>query len=569
VRIKHYGGFFMKKSKLFLMGLLGVLPVFSLVLTGCPTGTTGDLPTVIEVTVAPATSGVSVGGTDQFTATVNGTNDPDTTVTWSVEGNQVDGTSITDGLLAVAANETASTLTVRATSTFDTSKSGTATVMVYATEGAVLTVSVTPSTPGVAKGGTKQFTASVTGPDSPAQTVTWSVPGGGTGTGITSDGLLTVAAGETAETLTVKATYTVDTTKFGTATVTVYANAGDVPTVSAVTVTPSTTNVGKGATKQFSAEVDGTNSPAQTVTWSVTGGGTGTGITAGGLLIVAANETAPTLTVKATSTVDAAQSGTATVTPVSVEKTLEITNISSALYNQGASGFYVGIFESGTTPELAFYEIGMVAKADAGDSGEISAGPPYTATVPLYAMNNTKWTGSGTYDVYLVLGSGSSTSYYRKTGVSFTLETTTVPAETFLTVTPPATSGNNWWKGKYFGGGNTSVVLTGSTGLFKNGDTETPIPNITTKTSGNVLYGGSTDIGDWMYVYSNGTPFGVVINITMGEPGIWGGFNVAGVNEIIAAITPHGPTFSPQPSTVGMKMPGNISDWFSGEKQQP
>jgi hypothetical protein len=88
---------------------------------------------------------------------------------------------------------------------------------------------------------------------------------------------------------------------------------GDDPTVSAVTVSPATASVAKGKTHQFTAAVTGTNSPAQTVTWSVSGGVEGTTIT-GGLLTVAAAETAATLTVKATSTVDTGKSGTATVT---------------------------------------------------------------------------------------------------------------------------------------------------------------------------------------------------------------------------------------------------------------
>lgn len=88
---------------------------------------------------------------------------------------------------------------------------------------------------------------------------------------------------------------------------------GETPTVTDVTVTPSAPNVPKGTTQQFTANVTGTNSPAQSVTWAVTGGGTGTGIDNGGLLTVAADETAASLTVTATSTVDTNQKGTAAV----------------------------------------------------------------------------------------------------------------------------------------------------------------------------------------------------------------------------------------------------------------
>ena len=82
-------------------------------------------------------------------------------------------------------------------------------------------VTVSPAAASVQQGGTQQFTASVTGENSPAQTVTWTVRGGKEGTTITTDGLLTVAADETATTLTVVATSTQDQSKSGEATVTV------------------------------------------------------------------------------------------------------------------------------------------------------------------------------------------------------------------------------------------------------------------------------------------------------------------------------------------------------------
>jgi endo-1,4-beta-xylanase len=177
-----------------------------------------ETPTVPDtgVTVSPKTATVAKGGTQEFTAKVNGANGP---VTWSiVETGKNSGTTINNGLLTVAAAETLTSLTVKATSTEDTTKSDTATVKISS----VTDVTVSPASPSVAKGTTQQFSATVTGTNGPAQTVTWSVTGGITGTSITANGgLLTVASGETAATLTVKATSTADTTKSGTTTVTV------------------------------------------------------------------------------------------------------------------------------------------------------------------------------------------------------------------------------------------------------------------------------------------------------------------------------------------------------------
>jgi hypothetical protein len=86
-----------------------------------------------------------------------------------------------------------------------------------------ITVEISPSTASVPKGGSKQFTATVTGPDNPAQTGTWEIveTGKKAGTTIDTTGKLTVASDEALTTLTVKATSTADTTKSGTATVTV------------------------------------------------------------------------------------------------------------------------------------------------------------------------------------------------------------------------------------------------------------------------------------------------------------------------------------------------------------
>lgn len=78
------------------------------------------------------------------------------------------------------------------------------------------TVTVFPATATVAPGGTQKFTS--------ARDVTWTVSGSSSvasGTAISADGTLTVASGETNTTLTVKATDKADSTKTGTATVTV------------------------------------------------------------------------------------------------------------------------------------------------------------------------------------------------------------------------------------------------------------------------------------------------------------------------------------------------------------
>lgn len=90
-----------------------------------------------------------------------------------------------------------------------------------------------------------------------------------------------------------------------------------VPTVTSVTVTPSTPTIVKGLSTQFAADVAGSNNPDKTVSWTISGqNSTGTTISSSGLLKIANDESATSLTVTATSTFDGSVSGAATVTVV-------------------------------------------------------------------------------------------------------------------------------------------------------------------------------------------------------------------------------------------------------------
>jgi hypothetical protein len=115
----------------------------ALLLIGCDLLTnkdeSDDSPVVSDVTVWSSVSTVAKGGTLDFTATVYGTTgNVAQTVTWSVEGKSAAGTKIEEitsgggggGRLIVALDEQAQSLTVRATSTENTSKSGTATITI-------------------------------------------------------------------------------------------------------------------------------------------------------------------------------------------------------------------------------------------------------------------------------------------------------------------------------------------------------------------------------------------------------------------------------------------------------
>jgi Bacterial surface proteins containing Ig-like domains len=244
----------MSKYQVLCITLLAL----TLTLAGCgssPSSSSSTPGTQVHVALSQASATVTVSGTMQFTATVQGTTNA--SVTWSVDsvvgGNATAGTITTNGVYSAPAQ--AGTHTVTATSVADPTKTATAQVTVTAASGSV-TVSVSPKSASVSTGATAQFTATVNGTTSTA--VTWSVDSvnGGSSTAgtINATGLYTAPA--QAGSHTVKATSNQDATKSATATVTV--SSGVSPTVS-----PASATVAPSGTQQFTSNVS--------VNWSVDG----------------------------------------------------------------------------------------------------------------------------------------------------------------------------------------------------------------------------------------------------------------------------------------------------------
>ncbi len=163
-----------------------------------------------------------------------------------------------------------------------------------------VSVSLSPTTVALSPGGTKQFTATVTG--SATTSVSWTCTGGS----VTTAGLYTAPG--SAGTFTVTATSTVDTSKSATTTVTVT----PVAAVS-VALSPTAVSLPTGGTQPFVATVS--NSTNASVTWTCTGGS----VTTAGLYTAPA--AAGTYTVKATSVAEPLKSAAATVTVTSVIST--------------------------------------------------------------------------------------------------------------------------------------------------------------------------------------------------------------------------------------------------------
>jgi len=179
-----------------------------------------------------------------------------------------------------------------------------------ARQASAISVTVSPSSANVQVSTTKQFSATVN--NSTNQGVTWTASAGA----ISAAGLFTAPSSvPSPATVTIQATSQADTSAKGTASVTITPP----PPPVTVTVSPSSASVQVSMTQQFSASVN--NSSNQSVTWSVTGGGS---ITTGGLYTAPASVPPGAVTVQATSVASPAATGSATVTvtnptlPVSV-----------------------------------------------------------------------------------------------------------------------------------------------------------------------------------------------------------------------------------------------------------
>jgi len=234
-----------------------------------------DTSTSVGVSISPTSASVNTGGKQQFSASVSGTSN--TSVTWSVNGvnggNGTVGTISSAGLYTAPASvPSGGSVTVKATSAADTTKSASATVSITAAP--TVAVSISPTSASVNTGGKQQFSASVSGTSNTS--VTWSVNGvnGGNSTvgTISSAGLYTAPASvPSGGSVTVKATSAADTSKSASATVTINSVAPPVA-ISTTSLPNGTVNV------NYSATLSATGGTAP-YSWSLSSGSLPAGLT--------------------------------------------------------------------------------------------------------------------------------------------------------------------------------------------------------------------------------------------------------------------------------------------------
>jgi len=231
---------------------------------------TATVTSDVAVNVAPAPAMVELGASQNFSATVTGSGNPNRAVTWSVNGltggNAITGTIDVMGVYtAPSILPSPAGVNIAATSVADPSKAGSAATTV--TSNFMLAVSGPAS---VDNGQTAQFSAQLTPvPGSnPDLRVNWSLSGAGCGVP-GACGTMDAAGFYTAPQvapfpsgITVTATSVADPTRFA-------MQAVNINAIVTVRVSPAGASVHLEAMQQFAATVAGTVNP--NVTWDING----------------------------------------------------------------------------------------------------------------------------------------------------------------------------------------------------------------------------------------------------------------------------------------------------------
>jgi hypothetical protein len=347
-------------------------------------------PAPVTVSLVPTSAAVFLGGTQQFTATVSNTTN--TAVSWQVNG--IAGGDASVGTISATGLYTAprrlptpATVTIRALSLADPTKSASATVTIQSD----VTVSVTPATAAVELGASTQFTAAVSGSGDPDRAVRWSVngiEGGDASVGtISATGLYTAPRRLPAGAVTVMATSLADPTKSVSAAVTITSHL-------TVAITSGPTSVQNGATAQYTATVTpapGSN-PDPGVVWSVNGieGGNATvgTVDANGLYtapVVAPQP--PQVTLTASSVADPSKSASISVT-ILTQVFISISPQTASVELEKSLQFSATV--GGTTNQRVIWSVNGIVGGDltVGTITNTSTNPGlYTAPAALPATN--------------------------------------------------------------------------------------------------------------------------------------------------------------------------------------
>lgn len=324
---------------------------------------------VTKVEIIPDSVEIGVGMSYQFAAVVHGEMNPPLDVVWKVSGTTDPNTRITpNGTLFIGEDEKPGLISVEAISVFMPEVFAEADVIVVGKDDpkypdivnqkTVDAVLVVPDAVEVPENTLKIFSAIVIGSNSPSQKVSWKLEGATIETTyVTDQGVVIVGMGETAKILTLTAVSEQDSTKVGTAYITViepsfepttgieevpkaplgarYARQrlmnGETawvilpeeevegptepdPEIRDIDIMPEAVTVAPGSVISYTVNVDTIGDLSQEVIWSIKGNDSkGTNITPDGTLYIADDETSKLISVRATSILDNTKYGRATV----------------------------------------------------------------------------------------------------------------------------------------------------------------------------------------------------------------------------------------------------------------
>lgn len=268
--------------------------------------------TVTGVTIIPQSVSLNKEGTQLFAAAVQGTGNPSQDVSWRLEGNNSSATTLSnEGLLTIGRDETAVTLSVSVAATADNTKMAAAVV--------TITSAQPLPTPQNLKweGETAKW-------DAVEHAVGYTVALYNSNEKLLATYDVAQATSvDLNDKLTVTGDYIFSVMAKGDSKS--YADSSIVKSeahhftaqskVTGVTINPAIVTLKQGGIQQFTARVQGSDNPPQSVEWSIAGTGSEkTTLSDTGLLTVAADESVTQLTVKATSTLDKTYFAQAAVT---------------------------------------------------------------------------------------------------------------------------------------------------------------------------------------------------------------------------------------------------------------
>jgi uncharacterized protein YjdB len=286
--------------------------------TGTPASPGTPAKTLAGITVGPTTSEITVGATQQYTATGTFSDNSTANITSSVTWSSSSSAAATVNSAGLATGVSAGTSTITASFSGVTG-SATLTVTGSQTPPTLQTIAVTPATANVTVGGTQQLTATATYSDKSTKnvtsTVSWASSAPAVAT-VSAGGLITaVAAGTTTVTASMNGISSQSTVTVATA----------APTVTSISVTPPTASVAVGATQQFTAIATYSDKSTKDVTssasWTSAAPSTATVNDTGLATGVAAGSTSVTASfggASGTAEINVTSSSTKTITSIAV-----------------------------------------------------------------------------------------------------------------------------------------------------------------------------------------------------------------------------------------------------------